>query len=62
VLAEIWIGNITMWDDPSIRALNPDMTDAELPHVNITLAFDVFGVLDLTGVYNISSSLSLSCH
>jgi hypothetical protein len=51
VLPGIWIGNITMWDDVAIRELNPAMAAAgELPHKNITLAFDTFGVLGLTGV------------
>jgi hypothetical protein len=51
VLAAIWVGNITMWDDVAIQELNPDMVAAgELPNKNITLAFDTFGVLDLTAV------------
>lgn len=51
VLASIWFGNITTWDHPAIKELNPAMDAAgELPHQNITLAFDLFGVLDLTGV------------
>jgi phosphate transport system substrate-binding protein len=33
LLAEIWLGKITRWDDPAIRALNPELT---LPHLRIT--------------------------
>lgn len=40
-----------MWDDPAIQELNPNMTATnQLPHHNITLAFDLLGILDLTQV------------
>jgi len=34
IVADIFLGKITMWDDPAITALNPDMT---LPHRAITV-------------------------
>ncbi len=37
-LANIWVGNITMWDDYAIRQLNMNIS-AQLPHVNITLFY-----------------------
>ena len=35
-LAEIYLGNITKWNDPKIAALNPDL---KLPDANITTVF-----------------------
>jgi len=36
VLAKIYLGNVTQWDDPEIVALNPDIA-ALLPPANITV-------------------------
>jgi ABC-type phosphate transport system substrate-binding protein len=38
VLAAIWSGNVSRWNDPAIRLLNPSLA-ARLPDRNITLGF-----------------------
>lgn len=48
-LAAIWLGNITMWDDEAIQELNTGIKN-ELPHHNITLAYEYYGFLDITNV------------
>ncbi len=39
VLVDIWLGNITKWNDPAIGNLNPDIKE-KLPDLDIKLALD----------------------
>ncbi len=39
-LVDIWLGNITKWNDPILRANNPDISD-KLPDLDIKLVLDV---------------------
>lgn len=54
ILAQIWLGNITMWNDTAIQELNPHLS---LPHHNITLAFDLGDIFGITSV--LTGALSL---
>ncbi len=53
-LAMIFLGNITIWDDPAIQELNPSVT---LPHANITLGVTPGSVLEQTDVFKRALSL-----
>jgi phosphate transport system substrate-binding protein len=47
VLAQIWLGQVVMWDDRALLELNPTIN---LPHANITTVFGTNSSYDETSV------------
>jgi hypothetical protein len=50
VLAKVWLGEITKWNDEAIVGLNPNIS-ARLPDANITTSYRTGGDVSLTTVF-----------
>ncbi len=52
----IWAGEITMWNDARIQALNPPAVSAKLPAATITLGYNIANALSFAEVFKVALS------